>query len=1176
MAEEQDNTSENPVPDTTLVTPNKNNEKAISDMMARNDYFTKNTGKIIAQKAQNPYATLQEHSFDPKSVTDINKNYERYYSHPSFKKLGFNPWRDNESLYNENGSNYGDVARAAIAGVKLAGTGFKAPLRSYADLFTGDALLGDEESAKEMRYYNTVGSSNKGGGVGFVSNLVVNSGFTVGFMGEAILEQAALTGITALTGGAGVGAQAVRAAKTAKDFGTYGKIINGLSKASKALNSYPMAKTAFEAFKKTAQFVNPLDNTLSALNASKNLTGMARASKTAAGFFRDISAANFTLSEAKVEGATTEQDMEEELIAQYKRNNDGKAPSLDELVNIKTAAKTAGDKTLAFNIPAIYLTNKITFAPLFKSFTQSGEHILRNGAKFIDKEGELVQASLLDKFKAVLKPKSLLALPITYFKENASEGIQESVQDIVSGAAKKYYTDIYNTSANKGITFAQAENQNHGKGGWDAISENVRSQFSGKGFETFASGFFMGGLLKVAAGPINLARMGVAEYRKTKNEYTARALEAGNALYQDPLKWFAPQTVNYSSTANGMENQTDAENDNNQKRWSDFEDQNTWSHMTTALDTGTYDIVLDKLKSIKTMTPEAIEEAYPGNNGREVLSKIDKIIGRAENLKNNYTKWNELASNPFNPKAFEKGTPDYNKEAIGFVSWEAAKKSAIFQDYSFNRNVERVNSINQDLLQTPEFAKVSANDISILLDPNALRNELGLINNELEVLGDSIIPGDRKTFRQKQNKQKRLADFQTKLENYYTTQHLTNMSEEEKKANPALVEKLTSKEFKKTTEAQLKNSYEKYIAHISAEANILHVTQPNLDKSFKQILDIHDLKQENIQFAQAISLLSNPKGFTDHYKALNETFSQLYSKRDEIIQQSIKDTQTKIELNVGLLQPLFERGFVVDSKNLEALIEKKEIPSQFYDMNAKQVVTAQDPIRYGQFVDIINNYKEATEPEVTPEEKAAEITPEVVVTETTKDNVVPEQPKEELHINIIKKFNDVHNSEQLLELQEELRALMASTTLEERNRLGLNSKNIDDKIAEKEKEFVENITLDNLTIGNIVSMVDPSQGNMKVISKNAKGVKLQKLGDPKFRLTVDVENLQKSIKSKYSETMSKENITATNEERDKVVQNVTKQEKFTDNREMLEEIMAEADKDEKEFEQNFINKLGCR
>lgn len=1174
-------------------------QKLSADIASFNDSLSSGMSKDVSVNARNPYAELQPFSYDPKSTEDINKNYERYYSHPSFKKLGFNPWRDNESLYASQGSNFGDVARATISAMKLAVTGFKAPLRSYADIFTGDALNVDESSAREMKYQNVVGMSTKGGFTGFTSNLAVNSGFSVGFMAEAIAEQALLTAGTVLTGGAEAPLQIARAAKTAKDFGTVFKTIEGLSAAAKNLEHYSAAKVAYDSFKTIGKFVNPLEHTMSALNESKNLSSMAKFSNTAGGFFRDVSAANFTLSEAKTEGASTQFDTEDQLKAQWKdgyrkyqeavATNDfnnvekyskyksGPVPSYQNLIQIKQTAAAAGDKTLAWNIPAIFLTNKITFAPLFKSFTSSSEKLLRDGLKIIEKDGkELGKATFGERIKASLKPKNLAKLPITYFKENLSEGIQETTQDIVSGSAKQYYTDLFNTTSGQALMQSQSENQTPDISG--IISNNVKNQFSGKGFETFASGFFMGGLLRIAGAPVSAARLAFSEYKGKKQEYLDKTLEAGNALYKDPIRFFAPQSLNFSSTSSGVENQTFAENEGSQKDWSDFDDKNTWSHITTALDTGTFDVALDKLRSVKTMTPEAIQETY-GLNGNQVLSKIDKIIGRAEGLKSRYEKWNERASNPFNPKMYAKDTPEYEKEALSFVSWEAAKKSAIFQEYSLSRNLDRVSAISRDILKTEEFKGLNPNDVSILFDPAHLENEVRLLGNEVEVLQDSEIPGDKTSLKQKRTKLDRLIDFREGLNNYYRTQRLEALTDEEKKAAPELVEKLTGKDYKKTNRAKIKRAYESYISHLgTTQPNVVSVTTPNLDASFEQLLDLHNLKDENFYFSSAINLLSNPKGFTDHYQRLHKTFKDLYANRSDVIKNSIQETQKRIELNVGLLRPLYDAGFVVDADALDKLVDKEEIPSEFYDINSKQVVDDRDPYKYQQFKTLVDNYVSATR-ETPPVEETTTETKTATEEPTTKlagEEVIVETEEPPLSIDIVKKFNDVTNQNQLDDLVDEMKSLMLTTTHQERKRAGLSSKNIDEKIAEKEIELSRNVTYENLNVGDIVTMQDSKKGNMKVITKLKNRLVLQKLGENNIKAIVSIDNLKKSIKSKYSDKMIDSTTKATPQEKVNVKQNVAKQEKLTDNRDLVTEIVEDAFKNEKRVLEEFENELGCK
>jgi hypothetical protein len=379
----------------------------------------------VAATDTNPFIAARPYSFDSKNPMDMNKNFERYYSHPAYDKLGFNPWADNESLYNEQGG--GDLTRASKAALKLMGTGFVSPLRSYADIFNGNPLAPDYESGREMAYANMVGVSTRGGVGGFVSNLVSNSGYTIGLMGEVLLESAALTALTGATGGAGAG---VAAAKMSKNFGKISTAVQGIRNTLTTLNNYGAAKAAWQATKAVGKFVNPLENTAEAVagivkgtKGYGNLSTLAKTSKTAGAFFRDITMVNTTLSEAKMEGAMAEIDTEQELLAEFRREN-RREPEQHELELIKDAAANAGAKTLAWNIPTIFLTNKITFDPLMKSFVKPSEFALKNGVKFMEKEGEgLVEATFKNRLFHSMKPKNLLTAPLKYFKENFSEGL---------------------------------------------------------------------------------------------------------------------------------------------------------------------------------------------------------------------------------------------------------------------------------------------------------------------------------------------------------------------------------------------------------------------------------------------------------------------------------------------------------------------------------------------------------------------------------------------------------------------------------------------------------------------------------------------------------------------------------------------------------------------------------
>lgn len=128
--------------------------------------------------------------------------FERYYTHPNFSKLGFNPYLDNEARYNA-GSSFTDDFRRTWGQWKTM----------VDDAFVDAAGFGpasDREAAKNMEKAMAIGSSTRGGIGGFTNNLFLNSGYTFGIMGEILAEEALLFGATVLTGGAAGGFAAAR------------------------------------------------------------------------------------------------------------------------------------------------------------------------------------------------------------------------------------------------------------------------------------------------------------------------------------------------------------------------------------------------------------------------------------------------------------------------------------------------------------------------------------------------------------------------------------------------------------------------------------------------------------------------------------------------------------------------------------------------------------------------------------------------------------------------------------------------------------------------------------------------------------------------------------------------------------------------------------------------------
>jgi len=122
---------------------------------------------------ENKYAALKPFTYSG----DFDKaKFERYYSaKDAYNKLGFNPYANNEDLYNKN-MTFGDrFVRAAGQWDNLIASGFMSGVRSWKTIFT-DPLAPDVEGARDMERIMQEGADTTGGIGAFFNNTFLNSG----------------------------------------------------------------------------------------------------------------------------------------------------------------------------------------------------------------------------------------------------------------------------------------------------------------------------------------------------------------------------------------------------------------------------------------------------------------------------------------------------------------------------------------------------------------------------------------------------------------------------------------------------------------------------------------------------------------------------------------------------------------------------------------------------------------------------------------------------------------------------------------------------------------------------------------------------------------------------------------------------------------------------------------
>lgn len=471
-----------------------------------------------------PLENLKNVRFDADDVDNTNQFYERYAQHADFEDHGFNPFRDNESLYNSTSSFANEVGRAWGGMTTLVGIAFKDSLPG-ANFFQGDGALNftDVDAAEGFEKAMAVGNSTKGGVGGFTANLFLNSGYTVGILAELAVEETALAaaeaGLIAATGATVGGTAPLLAANTAL---MASRFMRGIKKIGTAWKQADKLKKVISSFKDVGKFrdyyklanlkkvgsflgdaITPSTVQYAKMLKAGQLDGMnaiLKSGKGLASAYRDFRNINLAWGEGALEGGMVQNKVYKESIAQWKRDNPDK-PLTDEIAQgLALNAREAGVETTMWNAPAIMLSNGITFDGLLKTKFNRGSSLIdtrlgkilfnpKKGGTEAVKEaftvaGKSVKSGAMNYWK---NPTLALKSLGKYGKANLAEGFQELYQESITAATESYYMDRFK----KGTMVEGGYMANN----LDYLLKGMGEQVSHQGLETFASGFLMGGMI---------------------------------------------------------------------------------------------------------------------------------------------------------------------------------------------------------------------------------------------------------------------------------------------------------------------------------------------------------------------------------------------------------------------------------------------------------------------------------------------------------------------------------------------------------------------------------------------------------------------------------------------------------------------------------------------------------
>lgn len=903
----------------------------------------------------NKYAKISAYDAGPNG-----DNRDRYlaYGRNTFEKIGFIPGTNNEARFNEGTTTWDDTWRMLKQAVPLYVEGIKAPIMSYLDAGGGD-FGQDIRAAANYEKASNIGYSTKGGVMPFIGNTAMSFAYTAGIMTEAALEAFALKKLSP--------SLFTQVGKAAEGLATSESFLKTTTNWLKDLKNVDSARAFYnQAVSKTVNFINPINHSWDNIGSTilknpENLSNLARAQRTFGAFYLDARMLNAALSEGRLEGGF----IENEMMTQFYKDHyyrTGKTPTEKEMQAYKQQSENAGMMDTMVNTALVFYSNKIAFPNLMKfgSFKLADDIAVPGGNLVRGKQGlEFVRDSFGNAMRSLYKPKQLGKGALNYFKGNLVEGLQENMQEAVAEATKDYYTETFYHPNKANFDFAI-----------HSFKEGIQTQLSNQGLETFGSGFLMGfgnKALNYGIGKLSDFK-DVYDNKLSYGDYIQKRQEDGEAIakrindaYNSPQKFFGDRFFDYGNQS--LASKTMNSKDTDVKEQVDAKDSSFLSGVITSLNTGTFDMFIDKLNDIKQMKPEDIEDAnvlnlQPGE-GAKALERIDSIIAKAERVQKRFNYETSKRKNPINPNDYAPGTKEREDAELYYKAWEAAKFNVIFLNSSLDENLVRLNELGDTFKKISEQSSATnpiyQTDVTSIYERGTLASEIDILTNEINALTGVQDPKLQAEKTAKEKKLARLQAYKEAQDKYiFFKQQVEQIrkfgkdveapTEEEASLiaskDDELAEILTKnqREYKEALVDYLKDLTGSETDYFKLLRNFEDNDKSTFDDLFDKLIDIEDLSNENKIMLQYINMLGDPNNFRDHVDRNYKWMKTMYLNKRDIIAENVEKAKQSQEYQ-SLLNILSDRGIFIDLDEFAKWTKNKDyLPESFIDTTTEMVI----------------------------------------------------------------------------------------------------------------------------------------------------------------------------------------------------------------------------------------------
>jgi hypothetical protein len=326
---------------------------------------------------------------------------------------------------------------------------------------------------------------------------------------------------------------------------------------------------------------------------------------------------------------------------------------------------------------------------------------------------------------------------------------------------------------------------------------------------------------------------------------------------------------------------------------------------------------------------------------------MDKINSRYKTYKEKY-------GNPIDPDNLPpKGTPEYENAVTLHNAWEDATKNAVFFNETFEDTMKRKRDIIQKFNTQKPLQSLTQRDSEVIFDNDKLRNEVGLLKNEIESLKQLKDPASKEELKKKESKlaaMQKLGEATVSFTNFFNryerSAEIREVLQKEKGDEPVTDEEVEAVmdeyfgEFSDDNKIQQTSEYEtafkEYLKTV-ANVNKDYLFDEKVDEAFELLADHHKLDSEARSLIKGVNLLHDPAGFLDLVERNQKWMKDLYARRGEYYQKMITD-QFDIVVDNALLNALANKSVYISMDDFAAWKNEGIPPSEFYDHARKLVI----------------------------------------------------------------------------------------------------------------------------------------------------------------------------------------------------------------------------------------------